>query len=153
MEKWNFEENKKFILEHCSKPNWADDNEEPILESTINETISIAHEIQSYFLENDYDLDQPHFGQCGDGSIDLHWDSFEKGYSVLYNYYVDILSRIEESLYADNICRNWKNRDEIELIIVNTIDSRKVLVLFAKWCKKRKIDWKIEIKKSEYYDR
>lgn len=148
--KWNFRKEKEFIIKNCSQPNWADDEEEPILEVTIDNTISIAHEIQNYFIQHKIFLEKPHFGQCGDGSIDLSFDSFEKGYNILYNYYpIKILRKIigEESLYGNNRCRNWENTKEIELKTFNNVESRAILLLFAKWCKSKRIDWEIEIER------
>jgi len=147
--KWNFEKSKKFIMKNCSQPGWADDNEQPILESTIDKAISLAHEIQSYFHNHDFALERPYFCQCGDGSIDLDFTSFTHGYKVLYSYHPEE----DEALYGENECRNWNNTKKSEVKRFNTLESRRVLGLFARWCKLRNIDWEIEIKQLNNYDK
>lgn len=129
-------------MKNCSKPNWAENDEEPILESTIDKAISLAHEIQSYFYNHDFVLEKPYFCQGGYGSIDLDFTSFTQGYKFIYSYHP--LSG--EALYGKNECRNWGNQEEIEIKRFNTLESRRVLGLFARWCKLRNIDWIIEIK-------
>ncbi len=143
MIRWDFRRSKEFILRNCSQPGWADNSEIPVLESTIDKAIEIAHEIQSYFYNNNFILKIPYFGQCGDGSIDLSFISFTLGYGILYNYHPEEGA----SLYGDNKCRNWSNTTKIEIKTFNTLESRTVLGLFAKWCKSKDFNWQIEIEK------
>ena len=142
MNKWKFKETKIRIIKFCTKPNWAEDDEEPILETTIDEAISIANDIQRYFKRHKITIDKPCLCQCDDGSIDLNFESFKRGYNILYNYH----PTLEDSVYGSNQCRNWENSDKVEIKQFDNTDNRSVLGLFAKWCKIKNIDWWIEVR-------
>jgi len=163
-EPWIFDEEKAYILKNCSVKGWADDDDtEPILESTIDKAIEIALSIKKYYQERNLTIEKPMMNQCGDGSMDLDFASWEGGYSILLNYHP------EEgiSVYGDNEQRNWKNRDRVELRFDNSDSSRAVLGTFARWCyenvskrvkdcspwsievqQKRKRSWKMKIKET-----
>lgn len=107
--KWNFTEKKKKILKDCSEEGWDlyGIMMMPITEETIDETIKVAHNIQSFFEENSVEIRKPILLPCVDGSIDLSFGSFEEGYGLLFNYN----TKYGESLYGDNEVRDRSRSD------------------------------------------